>query len=180
MSQCRFVCHGTCGATIQQPVLAIQVEARLTHIDTRLAKGNMELAIRKSGNMALVLPDQPGMAASKFGKTSMFGNEDLDEKRTFGEAVGKAITSEHDLTQIVAVQPDDPFTRPQRLTVMLCLILGQTAVAAIFFGIDPSNIGMKAIALTSLSPMPLTSFIPLPPTPLACFLQSPPAFHECG
>jgi hypothetical protein len=119
-----------------------KLETKISHIDTRLTRGNMELAIKRSGNMALVLPDKPGKAlgTGKGGK-----EEEETEQATFAETLGSAMTKEHDVTQVLAVQPDDPFTRPQRLMVMLCLILGQTAVAAVFFGIDPSNIGAKIL-----------------------------------
>ena len=42
-------------------------------------------------------------------------------------------------------KPSDDFTRPQRTMCLLCLIFGQFAASAVFFGIDPSNIAMKAI-----------------------------------
>ena len=122
-----------------------KTEARLSQIDARMAKGNMELAIKKSGqSTALVLPDKPDKAAGS--KSDLLGGGDEDDvNKTFMEKVGVAMTRDHNVTQIIAVKPEDPFTRPQRLTVMLCLILGQTAVAAVFFGIDPSNIAAKAL-----------------------------------
>jgi len=46
---------------------------------------------------------------------------------------------------IIECKPNDNFTRPQRLICLLCLIFGQFAASAVFFGIDPSNIAMKAI-----------------------------------
>ena len=46
---------------------------------------------------------------------------------------------------IIECQPHDDFTRPQRLICLLCMMFGQFATSAVFFGIDPSNIAMKAV-----------------------------------
>eukprot|EP00944_MAST-04C_sp_MAST-4C-sp1_P000750 g750.t1 len=42
----------------------------------------------------------------------------------------------HSLFSIWYVKPDDRYTRPQRLTVLMALILGQTALSALFFGLE--------------------------------------------
>eukprot|EP00741_Cyanophora_paradoxa_P014968 tig00020830_g14441.t1 len=42
----------------------------------------------------------------------------------------------HPLLTLFTVTPGDPFTRPQRLTCLLCLVMGLMALDAVFFGTD--------------------------------------------
>jgi hypothetical protein len=50
----------------------------------------------------------------------------------------------HSLFSIWYVKPDDRYTRPQRLTVLMALILGQTALSALFFGLEEGADGEES------------------------------------
>jgi len=58
--------------------------------------------------------------------------------------MGAALMSNHEVIALMYTRPSDPFTRPQRLVVILALVLAQIAVIALFFGTDPSNLAAKA------------------------------------
>jgi len=66
-------------------------------------------------------------------------------KQTNQELLSEAFREEHNVISIFEVKPGDDFTRPQRLTVLLSIILGQIAISAVFFGIDASNMAMKIV-----------------------------------
>merc|ERR1711871_484726 len=51
----------------------------------------------------------------------------------------------HTLLSIWYVQPEDPFTRPQRLTVLMCAILGNLVLSAIFFGKEPEEADQQMV-----------------------------------
>ena len=55
------------------------------------------------------------------------------------ETVADEFKEGHSLLSIWYVKPDDRYTRPQRLTVLMCLILGQTALSALFFGLEEGD-----------------------------------------
>jgi hypothetical protein len=53
---------------------------------------------------------------------------DADErKKTTGSMMGEALKKGHNLLSIITVEPGDDFTRPQRLAVLLNIVLGQIA-----------------------------------------------------
>ena len=61
----------------------------------------------------------------------------------YSEQMASAIKSNHVLANVIFVKPNDPYTRPQRLTVLLVVILGNICVAAIFFNAEPGNVMAK-------------------------------------
>jgi len=61
------------------------------------------------------------------------------------DQVGRALADQHEIVGLMYCHPNDHFTRPQRLIVLLSLIMGQIAMVAIFFGINPSNLAAKII-----------------------------------
>eukprot|EP00854_Cymbomonas_tetramitiformis_P000561 gene561-957_t len=80
----------------------------------------------------------------------------LKKKQSKGEQMATALKAEHNVVSIITVTAEDSFTRPQRLTVLLCIVLGQIAVSAVFFGLEPGNVAMKAIigAVTAIMLIP--------------------------
>ncbi|CAG9463240.1 unnamed protein product [Pedinophyceae sp. YPF-701] len=70
--------------------------------------------------------------------------------------VRTAVLVDNEVASIIYTRPTDHYTRPQRLLVLLSIILGQIAIVAVFFGIDPSNIAAKAVigVVTSLAVAP--------------------------
>eukprot|EP00899_Mesostigma_viride_P025127 jgi/Mesvir1/579/Mv02023-RA.3 len=59
--------------------------------------------------------------------------------------VERAIRLHHLIGRTIYIEPASKYTRPQRLTVLLCVVLGHFAVTAIFFGVNPSNLTAKVI-----------------------------------
>ena len=75
------------------------------------------------------------------GKDKDAGGKD----KSLMKKIGAKIFKDSELVAAINVKSNDTFTRPQRLTVLMAIILGYYASSAIFFGIDPSNIGAKVI-----------------------------------
>lgn len=133
------------------------LEMKISTIDERLQVAGKDVVNSKSSRLAAMLPrafrrdreakDENGKVIKVKPKDE---NEEIkmlldDPSLTVTEKIGIRITREHELTKIIYLDPTDTFTRPQRLMIMLSVFLGQIAVVALFFGIDPSNIAMKLV-----------------------------------
>ena len=57
--------------------------------------------------------------------------------------IGAELLKEHQLSKCLSVEKGSLYTRPQRLTVLLCIIMGNITVTAIFFAADTSNMAQK-------------------------------------
>ena len=77
-------------------------------------------------------------------------------RKTLTQRITEKFQGQHLFATVFLVEPGDPFTRPQRLMVLLSVVLGQIAVTAVFFGLDPSNLAMKAVigVLTAAAMLP--------------------------
>lgn len=124
------------------------IESKIAAIDARMV-GDVKKLDAKSQQLLKMLPAAMGGSkpSSSDPKAKAAEEDEVlnDKSLTLLEKIGIMITREHELSRIVFLQPTEHFTRPQRLTVMMSLILGQIAVVAIFFGLNPSNIAAKLI-----------------------------------
>ena len=119
------------------------VDARLSQ-SKGLALGGAAGGVDNGGGRVGAPLRAPGAAAG--GALTAAQRADADaRKKTLGEMMGDALKKGHNLLSILTVEPGDDFTRPQRLAVLLNIVLGQIAVAAVFFGMESKNIGAKVL-----------------------------------
>lgn len=126
-----------------------RMERRILNPDKRLVD---EVHDRKAGMLGRVVK----LHRAKNGAAGPASQEDDG----YLPKMGKALVDQHPVVSVLYTRPSDHFTRPQRLAVLLALILGQIAVVALFFGTDPSNLAAKAfigiITAIALSPSKVT------------------------
>ena len=112
----------------------MQVEQKLMELD-RDAKG---FTINtKTGKISAPKPLKS--AANK--KASSGKNK--NEEESLSAFISRKLLKDSELVSVINVKPGDKYTRPQRLMVLLSIVLGYFATSAIFFGPDPSNIAAK-------------------------------------
>jgi len=134
-----------------------RVVDKIATIDSRLSRSGVYAvgagAVVKAGmGGAPGKISKPPKAALAGGAGAAIGltEADLTPVKAVGfkaqlEDAFQALRTNHQVVGIIECSPEDDFTRPQRLMCLLALIFGQFAASAIFFGIDPSNVAMKAI-----------------------------------
>ena len=112
----------------------MQVEQKLMELD----KGMKGLSLNNKGgkNLAVPRPTKMGLNANK----TSFTKEEEESLRSY---ISKKLLKDSELVAVINVKPGDKYTRPQRLMVLLSIVLGYFATSAIFFGLDPSNIAAK-------------------------------------
>ena len=71
---------------------------------------------------------KPAAAAGGALSAAEKAEAEATEKKGLAATCGGALKTGHNMIGIVTVAPNDDFTRPQRLTVLLCIVLGQIAV----------------------------------------------------
>ena len=112
----------------------MQVEQKLMELD----KGMKGLSLNNKGgkNLAVPRPTKMGLNANKMSFTK-------EEEESLRSYISKKLLKDSELVAVINVKPGDKYTRPQRLMVLLSIVLGYFATSAIFFGLDPSNIAAK-------------------------------------
>ena len=149
----------------------LRVEQKIATIDSRLTRSKMyavgAAAIAGAGAVGtsgkIVKPPKAVLAGEQIGLTEADLNEGTQSWQQKLSVAFNALREKHVVVGIIECKPSDDFTRPQRLICLLCLVFGQFAASAIFFGIDPSNIAMKAVIgiLTSVILTPSKVFFRL-------------------
>ncbi|QDZ21292.1 hypothetical protein A3770_05p38100 [Chloropicon primus] len=111
----------------------MQVEQKLLELD----QGIKGLSLTKGGQ---------GISApwpSKMGSNNKKSALTKEEEESLRSYISKKLLKDSELVAVINVKPGDKYTRPQRLMVLLSIVLGYFATSAIFFGLDPSNIAAK-------------------------------------
>ena len=126
-----------------------RIERQMSQLDSRLSAAvDGDDNLRKKGMLARASAKVAALVAVRRGAKQSGPNTQAsaaEEDLSFGDRALAALMDDHDLLGVIYTQPTDLFTRSQRLTVLFAMLLGQICVCAIFFGIDPSNIGAKAM-----------------------------------
>ena len=105
-----------------------KLQEKIASIDSVLAKSD---------------PKKPAAPEAALG-AGPAGRGKNKKREKYVKAIYDSFTKDHLLARAFFVDPKDPFTRPQRTTIVLAVIVGQIAITAVFFGLDPSNIALKA------------------------------------
>ena len=111
-----------------------RLEDKISFIDARLAPSKKGLELLKG-----VAKPEPALTSLKAALETPL------KKPTLMEKYMEKLKTQHRIASIVMVTPDDAFTRPQRLMILMSVVMGTIAVSALFFGIDPSNMTQKLL-----------------------------------
>lgn len=114
----------------------MQVEQKLMELDM----GMKGLSLSKGGKSLAA----PRPMKLDFSKKNLSSSEmKLTKDESLRRFISQKLLKDSELVAVINVKPGDKYTRPQRLMVLLSIILGYFATSAIFFGLDPSNMGAK-------------------------------------